>query len=112
MEEDFSVAYDLEYTDGEKEFLEGRGVKYSMGVCLQCDRCIPTCPKGADIPSMMCIHMYATCYTNFYQARETLGEIPKYRGLDQCALCDSCQAICQNKIDIAQRIDELKVIYT
>jgi len=56
--------------------------------------------------------MYAACYTNFYQAREALDEITKYRGLDQCTSCDNCQAICQNKIDIAQRIDELKVIYT
>lgn len=112
MEEDFSIAYDLEYTDEEKKFLEDKSVKYSMGVCLQCDRCMPTCSKGVDIPTLMRTHMYATCYTNFYQAREALDEIPKYRGLDQCASCDNCKAICQNKIDIAQRIDELKVIYT
>jgi len=112
MEEDFSVAYDLEYTDEEKKFLEDRGVKYSMGVCLQCDSCIPTCPKSVDIPTLMRTHMYATCYTNFYLAREALNEIREGRGLDQCASCDNCQAICQNKIDIAQRIDELKVIYT
>jgi len=112
MEEDFSVAYDLTYTDEEIKFLKDRGVKYSMGVCLQCNSCLPTCSKGVDIPTLMRTHMYATCYTNFYQAREALDEIPKYRGLDQCALCDNCKAICQNKVDIAQRIDELKVIYT
>jgi predicted aldo/keto reductase-like oxidoreductase len=112
MEEDFSVAYDLEYTDEEKKFIEDKGVKYSMGVCLHCDRCLPTCPKGVDIPTLMRTHMYATCYTNFYQAREAFDEIPKYRGLDQCASCDNCQAICQNKIDVGQRIDELKAIYT
>ena len=112
MEEDLSVAYDLEYTDEEKKFIEDRGVKYSMGVCLQCNSCLPTCPKGVDIPTLMRTYMYATCYTNFYQAREALDGIPKYRGLDQCASCDNCKAICQNKIDIAQRIDELKVIYT
>jgi len=112
MEEDFSVAYDLEYTDEEKKFIEDRGIKYSIGICLQCNSCLPTCSKGVDIPTLMRTHMYATCYTNFYQAREALDEIREGRGLDQCALCDNCQAICQNKIDIAQRIDELKVIYT
>jgi predicted aldo/keto reductase-like oxidoreductase len=112
MEEDFSVAYDLEYTDEEKKFIEDRGVKYSMGICLQCNSCLPTCPKGVDIPTLMRTHMYATCYTNFHQAREALNELPGGKGLDQCALCDNCKAICQNKIDIAQRIDELKVIYT
>lgn len=57
-------------------------------------------------------HMYVACYTNFYLARQALDEIPEDWGLDQCASCDNCIAICQNKIDIAQRIDELKVIYT
>jgi len=113
LEEDLSVAYDLKYTTEERKFLQDRNVKLGMAsVCQQCYACTPTCPKGVDIPTLIRTHMYAKCYTNFYQARETLGEIPKYRGLDQCALCDSCQAICQNKIDIAQRIDELKVIYT
>ena len=112
MEADFSIAYDLEYTDEEKKFIEDRGVKYSTGVCLQCNSCLPTCSKGVDIPTLMRTHMYAKYYTNFYQAREALDEIPKRRGLDQCASCDNCKAICQNKIDIAKRIDELKVIYT
>jgi len=111
MEEDFSVAYDLEYTDEEKKFIEDRGVKYSMGVCLQCDRCIPTCPKGVDIPTLVRTHMYATCYTNFYLARDTLDEIPRGKGLDACVSCETCRANCVNSVDIPRRIDELKVIY-
>lgn len=112
MEEDFSVAYNLEFTDEEKRFLEDSQVKYGMEICHQCNQCLPTCPRGVDIPTLMRTHIYATCYTNFYQARDALNEISKGKGLNQCASCNTCQAICHNKLDIAQRIDELKTIYT
>jgi predicted aldo/keto reductase-like oxidoreductase len=111
MEEDFSVAYDLEYTPEEKEFLEDKNVKLALGYCHQCARCVPTCPKGVDIPNLMRTHMYATRYANFYQARDTFDEIPGERGLQACATCETCTAGCVNQINIAQRIEELKVIY-
>ena len=65
MEEDFSVAYDLEYTPEEKKFLEDRDVELSLGYCRQCQQCLSTCPKGGDISTLMRTHMYAACYTNF-----------------------------------------------
>ncbi len=111
IEEDFSVAYDLNYTFEERKFLEDRNVKYSLGYCLQCKRCVPTCPKGVDIPTLMRTHMYAACYRNFYQARDALENISIGKGLRVCTSCDSCSASCVNRIDIATRIDELKVIY-
>lgn len=111
MEEDFSVAYDLEYTPEEKTFLQDRNTKLSMGYCLQCKQCIPTCPFGVDIPTLMRTHMYAACYTNFYQAKDTLNDIPRERGLSACASCASCQANCVQHIDIKKRIEELKIIY-
>ncbi len=111
MQDDFSVAYDLDYTPEEKKFLEDRDVKLSMGYCRQCDRCLASCPKGADIPSLMRTHMYAASYTNFHQARDTLIEIPKGKGLDACASCETCGAKCANDVDIADRINELKIIY-
>jgi len=111
MEEDFSVAYDLEYTPEEKRFLKDRVVKLSLGYCSQCQQCLSTCPKDVDIPTLMRTHMYAACYTNFYQARDTLDEIPRGKGLDACVSCETCRANCVNSVDIPRRIDELKVIY-
>ncbi len=111
MEEDFSVAYDLEYTPEEKQFIEDKGVNIALGYCHQCKKCVPTCPHGVDIPALMRIHMYATCYSNFHQARDTLDSIPKERSLAICSSCDRCKATCANHINIAERIDELKVIY-
>jgi len=111
MEEDFSVAYDLEYTPEEKRFLEDREVKLSLGYCRQCQQCLSTCPKGVDIPTLMRTHMYAACYSNFYQARDTLDEIPGGKGLDACVSCETCRAHCVNRVDIGKRIEELKTIY-
>jgi predicted aldo/keto reductase-like oxidoreductase len=59
IEDDIAVACDLNYTPEEKQFLEDRNVKDLLGYCLQCKRCIPTCPKGVDIPTLMRTHMYA-----------------------------------------------------
>ena len=112
MEEDFSVAYHLEYTDEERKFLNDRNVKAAVkSLCQQCSRCVPSCPKQVDIPSLMRTHMYAVYYPNFYQARATLLEIPKGKGLDACLSCNSCQAKCANHVNIASRIAELKAIY-
>jgi len=111
MGEDFSVAYNLEYTSEEKKFLTNRNVKMSLGYCHQCYRCIPTCQKRVDIPALMRTHMYTVCYKNFLQARETLNSISNQNGLQACASCQTCRAVCGNKIDIANRISELQKIY-
>lgn len=112
MEEDFSVAYDLEYTPEEKLFLEDRNVKLAMGYCHQCYKCVPTCLKEVDIPTLMRTYMYAACYTNFYQARDALNSIPKGKDISVCRSCKTCKAVCVNRIDIGKRIDELKAIFT
>ena len=108
MEEDFSVAYDLDYILEEKKFLQDRNVMLALkGYCQQCSRCVPTCPYGVDIPTLMRIHMYALCYSNLSLARDTLNEIPNGKGLERCISCNQCEASCANRVDIANRIDEL-----
>jgi len=112
MEEDFSVARGLEYTPQEKKFLDDRNVRLSMlGMCRQCKGCLASCPRGVDVPSLMRVHMYAACYSNFYHARETLEDIPVRNSLTLCSSCDRCAAACVRRVDIAGRIDELKAIY-
>jgi heterodisulfide reductase subunit C len=111
MEDDVSVARDLEYTTEEKKFLDDKNVKLSLGYCRQCGTCLASCPKGAEIPSLMRIHMYATCYGNLTQARDTIEEIPEDKGIDACATCEVCRAKCAHNIDISQRIEDLKTTY-
>ncbi len=112
MEQDFSVARGIEYTPEESAFLAENNIKVSMGFCRQCRACIDTCPRRADIPTLMRTHMYAAQYTNFYHARATLDEVPEGRGLDACTACPSCLARCANGVDIARNMEELCVIYS
>jgi predicted aldo/keto reductase-like oxidoreductase len=112
LNEDVSAGLNLTLSAGEKKFLDDRKVKLAMEFyCRQCSQCVSSCPKGADIPSLMRAHMYAACYGNFYQARDTYDRISKERGLETCASCDTCRARCVHSISIAKRIDELKALF-
>lgn len=112
LEEDFVVARSLEYTPEEKRFLEDRNVKVAMqGNCQICGKCTGSCPKGADIPNLMRTHMYAYSYGNAPKARETLDEIDPSAGLQACSECPTCVAQCVRSVDIARRVDDLKVLY-
>ena len=112
MKEDFAVAFDLDYTPEEKKFLGDNDIKLSMGFCRQCKTCLASCPEGVDIPTLMRTHMYAAQYANFHHARATLNEISKDRSLQNCVSCAECVARCANTVDIRNRIEELKLIYT
>ncbi|MBN2227421.1 MAG: aldo/keto reductase [candidate division Zixibacteria bacterium] len=111
MEEDVSVAYDLDLTDEEKNLLSDNNITYGLGFCKQCRTCLASCPDEVDIPKLMRTHMYAAQYGNLMHARATLDEIPKQNGLDNCLSCDTCQAQCANSVDIDRRIRELKSMY-
>ncbi len=108
---DIPVASDLEYTEEEKKFLEDRLVKRQMAaVCRACGQCLQTCPKGVNIPVVLRAHMYAASYGNFYQAREALDGLEPERSLKLCADCQQCQAKCVRGVNIARRLDELKIL--
>ena len=111
MKENLSVVNNLEYTPEEKKFIGDENIKSGMEFCRQCSECVDTCPKNVDIPTLMRTHMYAARYSNFYQSRTTLDEIPPEFSLKACKSCVSCTARCSNSVNIARNIDELKMMY-
>ena len=108
MEEDFSPAYGLEYTAEEKRFLDDENIRFALGFCQQCRKCLPTCPKGVDIPTLMRIHMYAYQYQDTDLVNLAQKECPENKGLSPCRNCKHCQAFCRNSVPISQRIASLK----
>jgi len=52
MNVDFPVAQNFEYTAEEKKLLSDNSVELSMGMCHQCSKCLASCPKDADIPTL------------------------------------------------------------
>ncbi len=112
LNEDVSAGLSITLTPEEKKFLDDRKVKLAMeSYCLQCSECLRSCPKHADIPALMRTHMYAACYGNFYQARDTYDGILKDRNLAACTSCGTCTARCIRSVSISQRIDELKALF-
>jgi predicted aldo/keto reductase-like oxidoreductase len=111
MEEDISVAYDLELTGEEQDFLAGNEVKIGLGFCQQCRDCVASCPKNVEIPELMRVYMYAAQYGNFEHARATLKDIPEDRNLHVCSSCSTCRVQCSNSVSIASRLETLHHIY-
>ncbi len=119
MKEDFSVVYDIGLDEEEEESLRLYEERFGesspsdkSGFCLQCNECVQSCPEGVDIPTLMRTHMYASGYSNFGQARETMYEISGNSGLENCSTCKKCTALCvNNAVDISEKIKDLKLLY-
>lgn len=108
LKENFSAAYNLEYTKAEKEFLTDRKVKLVMNFCRWCRKCMGDCPRQTDVPTLMRVHMYAFGYRNFQQAYDTLQTIPGSASIKNCSSCSSCRVTCRHTVDIAANIQRLK----
>lgn len=108
LETDWCVASDPAYTQEEESYLRNRRVRIDLAYCVQCSECIPTCPRGVDIPSLMRTHMYLTCYQNPSLATQTLEGIGQGRGIQTCADCPSCRAVCSRGLPLTSRIEDLK----
>ena len=111
LAQSFSVASGLDYTAEEKAWLADKSVMAALDFCKQCGTCLPTCPKGVDIPTLMRTHMYAANYANFEHARATFDAIPTHVSLGNCVECAHCVARCANNVRIAERVADLKMMY-
>jgi predicted aldo/keto reductase-like oxidoreductase len=112
LEEDMAVAYNLDYTKEEEEFLKNNNIKLAIkSVCRQCGFCIGSCPKEVDIPALMRTRMYAFAYGNPLMAKQTLSQIPDGHGLANCSDCEKCTGTCRYRVPIESHISDLKDIY-
>jgi hypothetical protein len=108
LEQDFTVAANLAYTEPEKKFLADKAFVAEAEFCQQCGQCRDDCPKQVDIPSLMRSHMYAVQYRNDGMARQILASFESSRGLDACRSCGACEVRCRNTVQIARKIRQLK----
>jgi predicted aldo/keto reductase-like oxidoreductase len=109
VEQNVGVAYDISYTEEEKKILADKKLMASLEYCDQCKQCLPTCPYGAEIPTLMRAHMYALqYYPGTGRPHETLASIAAGRGLDACANCENCTAACAKTVNIPRKIGQLQ----
>ena len=108
LEQDFSVARNLNYTVEEEQFLADKSFSARAEFCQQCGQCQDDCPKRVDIPALMRAHMYAVQYRNPAIAREMLASAAPGHGLAACGACESCPVTCRNTVQIGRKIAQLK----
>ncbi len=101
------VMNDLALTGKEQRDLQLAGSMRGTLYCQNCRSCIPTCPRGVEVPKLMRSYMYAKGYGNYVQARTTIAELPENQGLNVCRECSPCTASCRRDIDIGSRIKSL-----
>lgn len=110
LEQDFSVARGLTYTEQEKKFLADKTFIANAEFCRQCGKCNEECPQQVDVPVLMRAHMYAVQYRNIDMAKRTMAGTTPGHGLDACAQCDSCLVACSKAVQIGRKIDDLKAL--
>jgi predicted aldo/keto reductase-like oxidoreductase len=107
MDSNFAVMANLELSKAEERELKLASLLPGTYFCQSCRECMPTCPVGVEIPSLMRASMYAEAYGNIIQAEETIATVAKDRGLRVCADCPSCQARCSRDMPIGDRLRAL-----
>jgi predicted aldo/keto reductase-like oxidoreductase len=107
MDSNYSIMANPELSEGEERELKLASLLPGTYFCQSCRECVPTCPERVEIPSLMRAYMYAEAYGNTVQAEETIGTVPRDRGLRVCAECSSCQAQCRRDMPIAERLREM-----
>jgi hypothetical protein len=102
MEMDLSVMEDLTLFPAEELDLKADDQMGSAGLyCDQCGKCVPQCPRGIEIPSLMRSYMYAYGYRNLAAAKETF----ELAGIScvPCEDCSVCEVACPGGLDVRSR---------
>ncbi len=104
--EALSIMENLALTPQEKADLELNQGESSTGLfCSQCEECIPQCPAGLDIPTLMRGYMYAYGYKSPAKARKTLDSIDL--SSVPCMNCESCSVICSSGFDVKKKVTDI-----
>ena len=101
------VMADLTLSEKEQRDLQMAASMQGTLFCQNCGFCIASCPHRVEVPKLMRSYMYAKGYGNYVQARTTIAELPKKKGLNICRDCSSCSAVCRRGINIGSRVNSL-----
>ncbi len=106
MRKNLAMLKDIKLSDAEREALKLAEMRPELGLyCRQCRHCVPQCPAGLDIPTLMRSYMYAYGYRNAAQARSTL-DLVELSG-DPCGKCETCSVQCASGFDVRERIQDI-----
>ncbi len=104
--EALSVMENLALTPQEKADLKLNKSGSPTGLfCSQCEECLPQCPAGLDIPTLMRSYMYAYGYNSLAKARETIDYIDLKN--IPCVNCESCNVTCSSGFDVKEKVIDI-----
>jgi len=109
LSQDLGIMSDLKLTEEEmKDLVSPSGEPVSGLYCQQCGECLPQCPYGVDIPTLMRSYMYAFGYHNLPLAKLTLTTT----GLkgNPCSGCKTCDIRCKMGFNIREKIQDISRI--
>jgi len=104
LQTDMSVMENLTLTPQEWKDLRLE-VKTGGLYCQQCRACLPQCPWGLPLPSLMRSYMYAYGYGNLAAAHDLVAslELPA----DPCGECRDCGVRCASAFDVRERVTDI-----
>jgi hypothetical protein len=106
LEQDLAVARDPALgPDEERDLRLGEQAGLPGLYCQQCAACLPQCPEGVDVPSLMRGYMYAVGHGRPGHARHVLKAWAP-SGVD-CTRCDDCRVRCALGFDVRARARDL-----
>lgn len=106
LQKNLAMINNLKLTEQEKKDLNIALLNVPDGIyCQQCKKCLPQCPHGLDIPSIMRSYMYAYGYRNMKHASHNLENT----GItaNACSNCSSCKVKCTVGFDIRNKISDI-----
>jgi len=106
LQKNLEMLKDIKLSEQELQYLKLAEMRPELSLyCQQCRQCVPQCPAGLDIPTLMRSYMYAYGYRNAAQARYTLDSI-EMSG-DPCGNCDVCRVNCASGFDVRERVQDI-----
>jgi predicted aldo/keto reductase-like oxidoreductase len=106
MRKNLEMIKDLKLSDAELEDIRVAALSPGSSLyCQQCRQCVPQCPGGLEIPTLMRSYMYAYGYRDVAQARYTL-EAVEVSG-DPCGKCDACGVVCASGFNVRERVRDI-----
>jgi len=106
MKKNLAMLKDIKLTDQELKDLKLAEARPELSLyCQQCRVCVPQCPAGLDIPTLMRGYMYAYGYRSAAQARYVLDTV-EMSG-DPCGKCDVCGVRCASGFDVRERVRDI-----
>ncbi len=75
--------------------------------CTACRYCTPYCPKGLDIPTILAACNEHAITGGGWAVDAMIGSLPENKRPKDCVGCKACEAVCPQKLPIADTIADL-----